>query len=72
MLEMIIILAEMVTILAEIVIYFVEMVRRVARRSWGIIWRVVGMATVKDRTRGAAGSFGSIGGAVVVATAVYT
>lgn len=72
MLEMIIILAEMVTILAEIVIYFVEMVRRVARRSWGIIWRVVGMATVKDRILGAAGSVGSIGGVVVVATAVYT
>lgn len=30
------------------------------------------MASVKDRILGAAGSVGSIGGAVVVATAVYT
>ena len=30
------------------------------------------MATVKSRTRGAAGSIGYIAGAVVVATAVYT
>lgn len=33
---------------------------------------MAGMATVKDRTRGAASSVGSIGRAVVVATAVYT
>lgn len=33
---------------------------------------VVGMATVKDRILGAASSVGSIGGAVVVATADYT
>lgn len=72
MLEMIIILAEMVTILAEMVINLSEMVKRVAGRSWGIIGMVVGMATVKDRTRRAAGSIGYIAGAVVVATAVYT
>lgn len=79
MLEVVIIFVEVVINLVEVVIIFVEMViilvevvRRVARRSWGIIGMVVGMATVKDRTRGAAGSVGSIGGAVVVTTAVYT
>lgn len=56
----------------EIVINLSEMVRRVAGRSWGIIGMVVGMATVKDRILGAASSVGSIGGAVVVATAAYT
>ena len=54
------------------VINLSEMVRRVAWRVWGIIEMVVGMATVKDRTLGAASSVGSIGGAVVVATADYT
>lgn len=63
---------EVVINLAEVIINLVEMVRRVAERISVIIGRVAGMATVKDRTRGAAGSFGSIGGAVVVATAVYT
>lgn len=79
MLEIVIILmeviknfVEVVINFVEVVIIFVEVVRRVARRSWGIIGMVVGMATVKDRTRGAAGSVGSIGGAVVVTTAVYT
>lgn len=63
---------EVVINLAEMVINLSEMVRRVAGRIWGIIGRVAGMATVKDRTRGAAGSIGYIAGAVVVATAVYT
>lgn len=79
MLEVVIILVEMVIILVEVLIIFVEMVinlvemvRRVAERFSVIIGRVAGMATVKDRTRGAAGSFGSIGDAVVVATADYT
>lgn len=79
MLEVVIILVEMVIILAEVVIIFVEivinlseMVRRVAEIISVIIGRVDGMATVKDRTRGAASSVGSIGGVVVVATAVYT
>lgn len=70
--EVVINLAEMVINLAEMVINLSEMVRRVAGRIWGIIGRVAGMATVKDRTRGAAGSIGSIDGVVVVATAVYT
>lgn len=70
--EMVINLMEVIIIFAEMVINLSEMVRRVAGRSWGIIGRVAGRATVKSRTRGAAGSIGSIGGAVVVATAVYT
>ena len=49
-----------------------EMLRRVAGRIWGIIGRVAGMATVKDRNLGAASSVGSIDGVVVVATADYT
>ena len=79
MLEVIIILmeviknfVEVVINLAEMVINLSEMVRRVAGRIWGIIGRVAGMATVKDRTRGAASSVGSIDGVVVVATADYT
>ena len=63
---------EVVINLAEMVINLSEMVRRVAGRSWGIIGRVVGMATVKDRTQGTASSVGSIDGVVVVATAAYT
>lgn len=70
--EVIINLAEVVINLAEVIINLVEMVRRVAERISVIIGRVIGMATVKDRTRGAAGSIGYIAGAVVVATAVYT
>lgn len=62
----------MVIILVEMVINFVEVVRRVAERTWRIIGRVAGMATVKDRILGAASSVGSIGGVVVVATADYT
>lgn len=69
---MIINFAEMVINFAEMVINLSEMVRRVAGRIWGIIGMVVGMATVKDRTLGTASSVGSIGGAVVVATADYT
>ena len=79
MLEVVIILmeviknfVEVVINFAEMVINFSEMVRRVAGRIWGIIGMVVGMATVKDRTLGTASSVGSIGGAVVVATADYT
>lgn len=79
LMEVIIIFAEMVKNFAEMVINFAEvvinlseMVRRVAGRIWGIIEMVVGMATVKDRTLGTASSVGSIGGAVVVATADYT
>ncbi len=64
--------AEMVKNFVEVAINLSEMVRRVAGRIWGIIGMVVGMATVKDRTLGAASSVGSIGGAVVVATADYT
>lgn len=63
---------EVVINFAEMVINLSEMVRRVAGRNWGIIGMVVGMATVKDRTLGTASSVGSIGGAVVVATADYT
>lgn len=63
---------EVVINLAEMVINLSEMVRRVAGRSWGIIGRVVGMATVKDRTQGTASSDSSIDGVVVVATADYT
>lgn len=70
--EIVINLSEMVINFAEIVINLSEMVRRVAGRIWGIIGMVVGMATVKDRTLGTASSVGSIGGAVVVATADYT
>ena len=62
----------MVIKFAEIVINLSEMVRRVAGRIWGIIGMVDSVATVKDRTQGAASSVGSIGGAVVVATADYT
>ena len=70
--EVVIILMEVIKNLAEMVINLAEMVRRVAGRIWGIIGMVVGMATVKDRTLGTASSVGSIGGAVVVATADYT
>lgn len=63
---------EVVINLAEMVINLSEMTRRVAERTWRIIGRVAGMATVKDRILGAASSVGSIGGVVVVATAVYT
>ena len=70
--EVIIIFAEMIKNFVEVVINLSEMVRRVAGRIWGIIGMVVGMATVKDRILGAASSVGSIGGAVVVATADYT
>ena len=72
LMEVIIIFAEMVKNFAEMVINLSEMVRRVAGRIWGIIGMEVGMATIKDRTLGAASSVGSIGGAVVVATADYT
>ena len=77
--EVIIIFAEMVKNSVEVVINFAEvvinlseMVRRVAGRIWGIIGMEVGMATIKDRPLGTASSVGSIGGAVVVATADYT
>ena len=70
--EVVINFVEVVIKFAEIVINLSEMVRRVAGRIWGIIGMVVGMATVKDRTLGTASSVGSIGGAVVVATADYT
>ena len=70
--EVLIIFVEVVIIFVEMVINLVEMVRRVAERFSVIIGRVAGMATVKDRTLGTASSVGSIGGAVVVATAVYT
>lgn len=69
---MVIILVEVIIISAEMVINLSEMVRRVAGRIWGIIGRADSVATVKDRTLGAASSVGSIGGAVVVATADYT
>lgn len=69
---MVIILMEMIKNFVEVVINLSEMVRRVAGRIWGIIGRVVGMATVKDRNLGAASSVGSIDGVVVVATADYT
>lgn len=72
LMEVIIIFAEMVINFAEMVINLSEIVRRVAGRSWGIIGRVDRVATVKDRTLGTASSVGSIGGAVVVATADYT
>lgn len=79
MLEVVIILMKVIKNFVEVVINFAEMVinlsemvRRMAGRRWGIIGMVVGMATVKDRTRGAASSVGSIGGVVVVATAIYT
>lgn len=70
--EMVIIFAEMVKNFVEMVINLSEMVRRVSGRISVIIGRVAGMATVKDRILGTAGSFGSIGGVVVVATAIYT
>ena len=70
--EVVINLVEVVINLVGMVITLVEMVRRVAERIWEIIGRVVGMATVKDRNLGVASSVGSIGGAVVVAAAVYT
>ena len=70
--EVIIIFAEMVKNFVEMVINLSEMVRRVAERISVIIGMVAGMATVKDRTRGAASSVGSIDGVVVVATADYT
>lgn len=69
---MVIILLEVIIIFAEMVINLSGMVRRVAGRIWGNIGMVVGMATVKDRTLGTASSVGSVGGAVVVATADYT
>lgn len=72
LMEVIINLAEVIIIIVEIIIIFVEVVRRVAERISVIIGMVAGMATVKSRTRGAAGSIGYIAGAVVVATAVYT
>ena len=79
LMEVIIIFAEMVKNFVEVVINFAEMVinlsemvRRVAGRIWGIIGMMVGMATVKDRTLGAASSVGSIDGVVAVATADYT
>lgn len=72
LMEVIIIFAEMVKNFVEVVINLSEMVRRVAGRIWGIIGMVVRMATVKDRTLGAASSVGSIDGVVVVATADYT
>ncbi len=64
--------AEMVINLSEMVINLSEMVRRVAGRIWGITGRADSVATVKDRTLGAASSIGSIDGVVVVATADYT
>lgn len=77
--EVVIILMEVIKNFVEVVINFAEMVinlsemvRRVAGGIWGIIGMVVGMATVKDRTLGAASSVGSIDGVVVVATADYT
>ena len=63
---------EVVINLAEMVINLSKMVRRVAGRIWGIIGRADSVATVKDRTLGAASSVGSIDGVVVVATADYT
>lgn len=63
---------EVVINFAEVVINLSEMVRRVTGRIWGIIGRADSVATVKDRTLGTASSVGSIGGAVVVATADYT
>lgn len=79
MLEIVIILMEVIKNFVEVVKNFVEivinlseMVRRVAEIISVIIGRVDGMETVKSRTQGAAGSVGSIGRAVVVATAVYT
>lgn len=79
LMEVIIIFAEVVKNFVEVVINFAEMVinlsemvRRVAGRIWGIIGMEVGMATIKDRTLDTASSVGSIGGAVVVATADYT
>lgn len=72
LMEVIIIFAEMVINFAEMVINLSKMVRRVAGRIWGIIGRADSVATVKDRTLGAASSIGSIDGVVVVATADYT
>ena len=70
--EIVINLSEMVINFAVMVINLSKMVRRVAGRSWGITGSVDSVATVKDRTLGTASSVGSIGGAVVVATADYT
>ena len=70
--EVVINFVEVVINLVEVVINLSEMVRRVAGRSWGIIGMVDRVATVKDRTLGAASSVGSIDGVVVVATADYT
>lgn len=72
LMEVIIIFAEMVKNFVEVVINLSEMVRRVAGRIWGIIGSADSVATVKDRTLGAASSIGSIDGVVVVATADYT
>lgn len=72
MLEVVIILMEVIKNFVEVVINLSEMVRRLAGRNWGIIGRADSVATVKDRILGAAGSIGSIAGAVVVATADYT
>lgn len=72
MLEVVIILMEVIKNFVDVVINLSEMVRRVAGRIWGIIGMVDSVATVKDRTLGTASSVGSIGGAVVVATADYT
>lgn len=69
---MVINLVEVIIIIVEVVIIFVEVVKKVTERISVIIGRVVGRATVKDRNPGVASSVGSIGGAVVVAAAVYT
>lgn len=70
--EVVINFAEVAINLSEMVINLSEMVRRVAGRIWGIIGSADSVATVKDRTLGAASSIGSIDGVVVVATADYT
>lgn len=70
--EMVINFVEVFKNFAEMVINLSEMVRRVAGRIWGIIGSADSVATVKDRTLGAASSIGSIDGVVVVATADYT
>ena len=72
LMEVIINFVEVIINFAEMVINLSEMVRRVAGRIWGIIGMEVGMATIKDRPLGTASSVGSIGGAVVMATADYT
>lgn len=70
--EMIKNFVEVVINFVEVVINLSEMVRRVAGGIWGIIGSADSVATVKDRTLGAASSVGSIDGVVVVATAAYT